>query len=167
MSDNKSGGLLSGLLIGTALGAVAGILATPRTGKETRRVLKKSADALPELAEDLATSVQFQADRLSATALGNWEGTLERLREAIAAGQIASQQEWSRQTSDLQTSARQTSVRADRHKADRDMQYAKEDYSPIPTEVATANRTAAINSTVVEPSTLQTHAPSSIDPQKA
>ena len=150
MSDNKSGGLLSGLLIGSALGAVAGVLATPRTGKETRRVLKKSADALPELAEDLATSVQFQADRLSATALGNWEGTLARLREAIAAGQIASQQEWKRQTP-----ARTV----------QDHQYAEGDYSPIPTEVATANQAAANNSTIAEPSPLQTHAPSGTDPQ--
>ncbi|PLZ45493.1 gas vesicle protein, partial [Fischerella thermalis WC542] len=65
----------------------------PRTGRETRKLLKKSADALPELAEDLSTSVQIQADRLSANALRNWDETLERLREAIAAGIDASQRE--------------------------------------------------------------------------
>ena len=119
MSD-KSGGLFSGLLIGTAIGAVVGVLAAPRTGKETRRVLKKSADALPELAEDLATSVQFQADRLSATTLTNWEGTLERLREAIAAGQTASRQEWSRQSPDDVP----------------DLRYSTSEASPIPTEIA-------------------------------
>ena len=64
MSNNKSDGLLGGMIIGAALGAIAGILAAPRTGKETRHILKKSADALPELAEDLATSIQFHADRL-------------------------------------------------------------------------------------------------------
>lgn len=122
MSD-KSGGLLGGILIGTALGAVAGILAAPRAGKETRRVLKKSADALPELAEDLATSVQFQADRLSASTLTNWEGTLERLRDAIAAGQVASHQEWQRQ------------AETDRPDAS---PYTAQEYSPISTEVATA-----------------------------
>lgn len=122
MSDNKSGGLLSGILIGTAIGAIAGVLATPRTGKETRRVLRKSADALPELAEDLATSVQFQADRLSANALGNWEETLERLREAIAAGQVASRQEWQQVATD------QT----------QDTQYSEGEYSPVPAEVVTA-----------------------------
>ena len=47
MSDHKSGGLLSGLLIGTALGAIAGILATPRTGKETRRVLRNQPMPCP------------------------------------------------------------------------------------------------------------------------
>ena len=150
MSDNKSGGLLSGLLIGTALGAVAGILATPRTGKETRHVLKKSADALPELAEDLATSVQFQADRLSTTALGNWEGTLERLREAISAGQMASSREWKRQTAgqsqDMQYQDTQYSEGA----------YPEGAFSTIPTEVATADY--ASGQTIDRSATTQTAA---------
>lgn len=94
---NKSDGLLGGMVIGATLGAIAGILAAPRTGKETRHILKKSADALPELAEDLATSIQFQADRLSDTTLQNWDQTLARLREAIVAGQAASRQEWKKQ----------------------------------------------------------------------
>ena len=144
MSDNKSGGLLSGILIGTAFGAVAGILATPRTGKETRRVLKKSADALPELAEDLATSVQFQADRLSATALGNWEGTLERLREAISAGQMASSQEWKRQTASVHS---------------QDIQYSEGAYSTIPTEVATTEHSGN------QPAAAQTAAARAIEPR--
>lgn len=97
MADSKSDALLGGMIIGVAIGAIAGILATPRSGRETRRILKKSADALPELAEDLATSVQFQADRLSVTSLSNWEQTLGRLREAVVAGQAASQREWDRQ----------------------------------------------------------------------
>ena len=99
MANNKSDGLLGGMIIGAALGAIAGILAAPRTGKETRHILKKSADALPELAEDLATSIQFQADKLSDTTLQNWDQTLVRLREAIAAGQAASRQEWRNQQS--------------------------------------------------------------------
>ena len=97
MTDNKSDGLLSGMIIGAALGAIAGVLATPRTGKDTRRILKKSADALPELAEDLATSIQFQADKLSDTTLSNWDGTLGRLREAVLAGRVASRHEWEKQ----------------------------------------------------------------------
>lgn len=97
MAENKSDGLLSGMVIGAAVGAIAGILAAPRTGKDTRRLLKKSADALPELAEDLATSIQFQADRLSDTTLSNWDITLGRLREAVVAGRAASRREWDRQ----------------------------------------------------------------------
>jgi gas vesicle protein len=96
MSDNRSGSsgsFLGGVLLGAAIGAVTGLLMAPRSGRETRQLLKKSADALPELAEDLSTSVQLQADRLSETALRNWDGTLTRLREAIAAGVEASQRE--------------------------------------------------------------------------
>ncbi|MDJ0736629.1 MAG: YtxH domain-containing protein [Nostocaceae cyanobacterium] len=93
MSNNRSGVFIGGFLLGAAVGAVSGLLMAPRTGRETRQLLKKSANALPELAEDLSTSVQIQADHLSTTALRNWDETLERLREAIAAGIIASQQE--------------------------------------------------------------------------
>ncbi|MEL6580402.1 MAG: YtxH domain-containing protein [Cyanobacteria bacterium J06621_12] len=84
--QNSAGVFLSGLMIGSAVGTVVGLLIAPRTGKETRKVIKKSADALPDLAEDLTTSIQLQADRLSESTLENWEGTLDRLRLAIAAG---------------------------------------------------------------------------------
>jgi gas vesicle protein len=93
MSNNRSGAFLGGMVIGAALGTIAGLLVAPRTGRETRQLIKKSADALPELAEDLSTTVQLQADRLSESALKNWDGTLGRLREAIAAGVEATQRE--------------------------------------------------------------------------
>ncbi len=93
MSNNRSGGFLGGLLLGAAMGAIAGILVAPRTGRETRQILKKSADALPEMAEDLSTTVQIQADRLSETAVRNWDSTLNRLKEAIAAGVEATQRD--------------------------------------------------------------------------
>ncbi|WP_413171402.1 YtxH domain-containing protein [Anabaena azotica] len=93
MSNNRSGVFIGGLMLGATIGALTGLLAAPRTGRETRKLLKKSADALPELAEDISTSVQIQADRLSASALRNWDDTLERLRIAIAAGVDATQRE--------------------------------------------------------------------------
>ncbi|NJL44691.1 MAG: YtxH domain-containing protein [Leptolyngbyaceae cyanobacterium SM2_3_12] len=94
MGERQSGGFLGGMILGATIGAVTGLLIAPRPGRETRRFLKKSADALPELVEDLSTSVQLQADRLSETALVNWEQTLTRLRAAIAAGQEASREEY-------------------------------------------------------------------------
>ena len=84
--QNSTGAFVGGLMLGSAIGTVVGLLIAPRTGKETRKVLKKSADALPDLAEDLSTSIQLQADRFSETTLENWEGTLDRLKLAIAAG---------------------------------------------------------------------------------
>jgi gas vesicle protein len=96
MAENQSGSgglFIGGLLIGAAVGAVTGLLLAPKTGRETRQLLRKSADALPELAEDLSSSVQLQADRLSGTALRNWDDTLIRLREALATGIEASRRQ--------------------------------------------------------------------------
>jgi gas vesicle protein len=95
MDDHHSSGFMGGLLVGAALGTIAGLLIAPRPGRETRQILKKSADALPDLVEDLASTLQIQSDRLSAAALVNWDHTLERLRLAIAAGQDATRQEYS------------------------------------------------------------------------
>lgn len=92
MANNRSGSFLGGLLLGGTLGAVAGLLAAPRSGRETRYFIRKSADALPELAEDLSTSLQLQADRLSESAIRSWDETLARLQVAIAAGLEATHQ---------------------------------------------------------------------------
>jgi gas vesicle protein len=92
MSGKRSGAFLVGVIFGAAAGAVAGLLAAPRTGEETRKILKKTADALPDLAEDLTTTVQLQADRLSEKAIKNWDGTLVRLKDAISAGVEATRQ---------------------------------------------------------------------------
>jgi|GEM_PF-260157 len=88
--QNKTGTFIAGVTIGSAIGTLIGLIIAPRTGKETRKVIKKSADALPELAEDLSTSIQLQANRLSEEALENWDETLARLKKAIAAGIEAS-----------------------------------------------------------------------------
>ena len=94
MAGKQSGVFLGGIILGATVGTVAGLLLAPRPGRDTRRILKKSADALPELVEDLSTTLYLQADRLSDTTLRNWEQTLGRLREALAAGQAASQAEY-------------------------------------------------------------------------
>ncbi len=92
-STNKSSsGFIGGLLVGSAIGAIAALLSAPRTGRDTRQLLQKSAEALPELAEDLATSLQLQAGRLSEAAMMQWESTLVRLQDAVKAGVEASQE---------------------------------------------------------------------------
>jgi gas vesicle protein len=105
MSGNRSGAFLGGLLIGAAAGAIAGLLVAPRTGRETRQILKKSADALPDLAEDLSSTVQYQADRLSETALKNWDGTLSRLKDALSAGVEATAREHQHLTTEPDSTA--------------------------------------------------------------
>lgn len=94
MSNNQTGSFIGGFLVGALMGTVAGILIAPRTGRETRQFLRKSANALPELAEDLSTTIQLQADRLSESAQRSWENTLDRLKDAIAAGMEASRDEY-------------------------------------------------------------------------
>ena len=90
MSKGKVSAFLGGVALGSAVGTVVGLLVAPRSGRETRKVLKKSAQALPEIAEDVSSSVQLQADRFSETTLSNWDETLNRLKSAIAAGIEAS-----------------------------------------------------------------------------
>ena len=93
MSDRRGGAFMGGMILGAAIGAVTGLLIAPKSGRETRRMLKKSADALPDLVEDLSTTLHLHADRLSDSALQNWDETLDRLRTAIAAGKAASELE--------------------------------------------------------------------------
>jgi gas vesicle protein len=40
MSNNRSGIFIGGLMIGAAIGTLAGLLVAPRTGRETRKLLK-------------------------------------------------------------------------------------------------------------------------------
>lgn len=96
--SKKTGVFLAGILVGVATGAITGLLLAPRSGRKTRQMLKKSVEALPELAEDLSTNLQYQADKLSESTNISaftkniaWEGTLNRLKIAIIAGIEASQ----------------------------------------------------------------------------
>jgi len=91
MSKRETRSFLGGLAVGSAIGTVVGLLVAPRSGKDTRKIVKKSAQALPEVAEDVSSSIKLQADRFSDSTVPNWEGNLTRLKEAIAAGLEARQ----------------------------------------------------------------------------
>jgi gas vesicle protein len=91
MADKNRSTFIGGVFLGTAIGVVTGLLVAPRKGRDTRKLLKKTATAVPQMAEDISTSVKFQADRLSMAASDNWQDTLDRLASAVEAGIIASQ----------------------------------------------------------------------------
>ncbi len=91
--QGSGGAFLGGLLLGGAIGTVVGLLIAPRSGKETRQLLRKSADALPELLEDISTSFEQHRGRLSETTQERWQATLDRLKEAIAVGIEVTQQQ--------------------------------------------------------------------------
>jgi gas vesicle protein len=91
MADKNRGTFIGGVILGAAIGAVAGLLSAPRKGRDTRKLLQKTATAVPQMAEDISSSVKLQADRLSTAASDNWHDTLDRLSQAIESGIVASQ----------------------------------------------------------------------------
>lgn len=92
MADNRVVAFLGGVLVGTAIGTAIGLLVAPRSGRETRRFLRKSAEALPEVAEDVSSNLQLQTEKLLDSAQKSLDETLLRLQEAIATGKEAMQQ---------------------------------------------------------------------------
>lgn len=89
MGNNRTGAFLGGLVVGTAIGTAVGLLLAPRSGRETRRFLRKSAEALPDVAEDVTHNMQYQTERLLDSAQKSLDETLVRLQEAIATGKQA------------------------------------------------------------------------------
>ncbi len=91
MADKNRVTFVGGMLIGAAIGTVTGLLVAPCKGRDTRKILSKTVTAVPQMAEDISSSVQLQADRLSTAAGDRWQDTLDRLSTAISAGIVASQ----------------------------------------------------------------------------
>ncbi len=89
MANNRTGAFIGGLVVGTAIGTAMGLLLAPRSGRETRRFIRKSAEALPEVAEDVTQNMQYQTERLLDSAQKSLDETLVRLQEAIATGKQA------------------------------------------------------------------------------
>ncbi|MFS8775237.1 YtxH domain-containing protein [Synechococcus sp. R65.1] len=89
MAENRTGAFIGGLLLGTAVGTLIGLLLAPRSGRETRRLLKKSAEALPEVAEDVASSLQYQSEKLFDAAQRSLDEALLRLQQAVVVGKEA------------------------------------------------------------------------------
>jgi gas vesicle protein len=89
MADNRIGAFVGGVLVGTAIGTAVGLLLAPRTGRDTRRILRKSAKALPEVAEDVGSNLQYQTERLLDSAQKSLDETVLRLQEAMATGKEA------------------------------------------------------------------------------
>jgi gas vesicle protein len=89
--SKDAGKFWGGFLVGSAVGVLVGLSVTPRSRKQAKRLLRKSAEILPEIAEGLTANVQYRRDRLTESAQKTMSEALERLREAIEIGQEASQ----------------------------------------------------------------------------
>ena len=64
--DNRGGGMMVGLLIGGAIGFVAGLMLAPKSGEETRALLIERGNEWRDKAEELAAATK---ERLSSAAL--------------------------------------------------------------------------------------------------
>lgn len=89
---NNNVAFWGGVLIGSAVGTIVGLLLAPRKGQETRAILQKTADALPEMAEDLSTTVQISSNRIVTVTQEKWHKTVVKLKKAIAVGIEASRE---------------------------------------------------------------------------
>ncbi|APV43896.1 YtxH-like protein [Dehalogenimonas formicexedens] len=58
MEENTNRGLMAGLLAGAAIGISLGLLYAPRSGVETREMLRKRADDMKVRAESLSHSIR-------------------------------------------------------------------------------------------------------------
>ena len=71
LRDSRQGGIImadrnqffAGLIVGAAVGAVAGLLLTPSTGKETRQIVAARAGEVREKAGQFATSARERIRR--------------------------------------------------------------------------------------------------------
>lgn len=70
----NTGKVISALLIGAAIGGIAGILFAPDKGSETRKRLFKRAE---ELAEDVEDKVKDTTNNIKDNLKDKWKETLE------------------------------------------------------------------------------------------
>ncbi len=61
--DRSTGSFLKGLLFGALVGATAGILFAPKSGKETREDIKKAAEEFKKQAGDLYMKARASVER--------------------------------------------------------------------------------------------------------
>lgn len=101
MAGKGSGAFLGGVLLGGAIGAIAGMWIDPRTTRRVRRVVRETVDQLPEFAQHVGDTTLQISDRLrrrvtnlSYTLQDDWQETSDRLRDAAAAGWDASRREY-------------------------------------------------------------------------
>ena len=77
MEKDANRGLWTGLLVGTAIGIGIGLLYAPRTGSETREMLRKRADEMKIRAETFRNSVRERVGSTMHMAGGDGSGTPE------------------------------------------------------------------------------------------
>lgn len=75
---------LAGFIVGGAIGAVAGILLAPRSGEETRKMLKDTADDMARRADETAKQIKVKADDAVSDLQKKGDEIKEKLQDLIA-----------------------------------------------------------------------------------
>jgi len=78
--------------VGATVGTLTGLLLAPRSGRETRRQVQKTLEALPVLADDWMYHSYHQSQRWSGMASRQWQGFVDRCQAALVAGLEASRE---------------------------------------------------------------------------
>ena len=99
MSDEqKNNNFIIGFLIGSSISTIATLIFHPRSGAENRRILRKTSQALPQIAEDVSSTLQIHAHNLFFFTNNKWQRTLHRFQIAIKAGIEASREAGNRES---------------------------------------------------------------------
>lgn len=77
------GRFLSGFAIGAALGAVAGILLAPKSGKETREMLGDMAQDMARKTDETVQDIKRKADTLITDAQEKSEEIMGKLQDML------------------------------------------------------------------------------------
>jgi len=86
-------GYLGWFLFGAALGAVAGVLLTPRSGEQTRELLTERGNDFARRAQEFATEAQGRAGEWLDKSRELFEEQTQRLLTAFEAGKDAMRDE--------------------------------------------------------------------------
>lgn len=86
-------GYLGWFLFGTAIGAAAALLLTPRTGQETRELLGEKSNEWARRAQELADDAQGRAGQWLDKTREVFEEQTQRLMGAFEAGKDAMREE--------------------------------------------------------------------------
>ena len=74
---------LAGFIVGGAIGAVAGVLLAPRSGEETRKILKDTADDMTRRADETAKQIKVKADDAVSDLQKRGDEIKEKLQDLI------------------------------------------------------------------------------------
>ena len=86
-------GYLGWFLFGSAIGAVAAVLLTPRTGQEARDILSEKSNEWARRAQEVATEAQGRAGQWLDKSRELFEEQTQRLMGAFEAGRDAIREE--------------------------------------------------------------------------